>query len=86
MAFLTSFPGNALWALLAVVFNAVKLPFWIVYYIPSSTRRDPRWSLRQCIGVEIVRAFLWNAAMVSGDPVWRAINDVTDNSGCARLR
>lgn len=72
MSFLTTFPGNALWALLAVVFNTAKLPLWIIFYIPRSGRPHPNWSFRQAISVQIVKAFLWNAATVSDIDSWKS--------------
>ncbi|KAB8346057.1 hypothetical protein FH972_023109 [Carpinus fangiana] len=60
----TTYPGKALWTLFAVVFNAIRLPLWILYYIPSSLRPHAKWTLRQAIGVRVVKAFLYNVASV----------------------
>ncbi|SMR49236.1 unnamed protein product [Zymoseptoria tritici ST99CH_1E4] len=64
MGVLTSQPGKGIYTLLAVVFNTVRLPLWLLYYIPSGTRPHKSWTYRQAILVQIVKSFLWNASMV----------------------
>lgn len=64
-ALLTRQPGKALWTLFALAVNAVRLPIWLLIYIPSFMRPHPKWSYRQAILVRIVRAFLWNSALVA---------------------
>jgi acetyl esterase/lipase len=53
-------PGKAIFALFAIVFNAARLPLWILYYIPSSLRQHPQWTYKQALSVRIARAFLQN--------------------------
>ncbi|KAF2159693.1 hypothetical protein M409DRAFT_29855 [Zasmidium cellare ATCC 36951] len=61
---LTMQPVKGIWTLLAVAINLARFPLWILYYIPPFLRPHPKWSLRQCIQVQIVKNFLWNAALV----------------------
>lgn len=62
---LTNQPGKAVWTLLAVAFNAIRLPIWLIIFIPSFMRQHPKWSYSQAIKVRITRAFLWNASLVA---------------------
>jgi acetyl esterase/lipase len=64
MGLLTSHPGKFIYTLLAVVFNTIRLPLWLLYYIPTGLRPHPAWTYRQAILVQIVKSFLWNASMV----------------------
>lgn len=57
-------PLKGIYTLLAVAFNAAKLPLWLIYYLPPFMRPHPKWSYGQAIKVQIVKAFLWNAALV----------------------
>lgn len=62
--FFTTYPGKALWTLFAIAINAVRLPLWILYYIPRSTRPHRDWSLRQTVAVCVVREYLKTAAAI----------------------
>jgi len=55
---LTTYPGKFLWTLWALTLNAVRLPFWLIYLIPSSLRQNKNWTYRQAVGVRILKAFL----------------------------
>ncbi|KAL9055780.1 MAG: hypothetical protein Q9162_003314 [Coniocarpon cinnabarinum] len=57
-------PFKGAWTLLAVLFNAARIPLWILYYTPRPLRQNPNWTLGQCVRVRVIRAFLWNAAMI----------------------
>lgn len=63
--FLTHQPGKALWTLFSLAVNAIRLPIWLLIYMPSFMRPHPKWSYRQAVLVRIVRAWLWNAAIVA---------------------
>ena len=64
MGILSTQPVKGIWTLIAIAIGFTKLPFWLVYYLPSATRPHPQWSYKQSVLVQIVRSFLWNAAMV----------------------
>jgi acetyl esterase/lipase len=63
-ALITSHPGKFLWALLAIGFNMARLPFWMLYYLPPSTRPTKKWSYNQAIRRRILHAFLTNGSLV----------------------
>jgi hypothetical protein len=55
---LANHPAKGLWTVGALVINAIKLPFWIIYYISSSTRQHTRWNLRQAVATNSLRTAL----------------------------
>lgn len=61
--FFSNYPGKALWTIFALSVNAIRLPLWMIFYIPSFTRPHTRWTWKQAVRVRIVRAFLWNASI-----------------------
>jgi acetyl esterase/lipase len=62
MGFLTSHPGKALWVLGAVLITLARLPFVSLYYI--FRRPNPKWTLRQTLMNDLMRAFLYHSAVV----------------------
>lgn len=64
MGVLAMQPIKGIWTLLAVAFNAARFPLWLIYYLPPFMRPHARWSYGQAIKVQIVKTFLWNAAVV----------------------
>ena len=64
METLTYQPFKGLWTLLALTFNAIRLPFWLLYFIPRSLRQHPRWTYLQAVRVRLVRAFVYNSSVV----------------------
>ena len=61
---LTYQPVKGIFTLLFLVTNLARFPLLLIYYLPPFLRPDRRWTLRQTIGVTIVRQFLWNVAHV----------------------
>jgi acetyl esterase/lipase len=61
---ITRQPVKGIWALGAIIVNAIKLPFWILYYASSSTRQHPRWSLKQAVAAQALRTAIWHFCMV----------------------
>ncbi|KIV98814.1 uncharacterized protein PV09_09428 [Verruconis gallopava] len=61
---LTYQPFKAIYALLAAAFEAARFPLWILLYISSSGRPHKKWTLRQAIGVRIIRQFVYHSAAV----------------------
>ena len=62
-SFVTRQPGKALFVLLALAINAVRLPFWLLYFLPRHLRQHPNWTFRQSIMVRIIRAYLYNTSI-----------------------
>jgi acetyl esterase/lipase len=62
MGLFTSYPGKALWVLGAIFVVLSKLPILSVYY--AVKRPDPKWTLRQSLMNNLMRAFLYHSAVV----------------------
>ncbi|KAH8750118.1 Alpha/Beta hydrolase protein [Hyaloscypha sp. PMI_1271] len=63
-SWIKSHPGKGFWTLTAILFNVLRLPLWLVYFLPSFTRQSSKWSLRQALGVRILQAVLKNMSDV----------------------
>jgi acetyl esterase/lipase len=57
-------PGKGLWAFGAILLNAIKLPFWLLYYVPPSTRQHPKWSWRQAVAAKAFRTVVWHISIM----------------------
>jgi acetyl esterase/lipase len=62
MNILTNYPGKALWVLGTVVVTMVKLPLITFYYVLC--RPHPKWTVRQAVMNNLMRAFLYHTAVV----------------------
>lgn len=51
---LTRQPSKTLFVLLSIAYTGIRIPFWIIYFIPSSLRQHPQWSYRQALIVRIL--------------------------------
>ena len=59
-------PFKFIWTLLAIVFNAVRVPFWAFYFLPSFLRPNPKWTYMQAVSVRVLRAYvqyMWQVEM-----------------------
>ena len=63
-AFVTKQPGKALWTVAAAIVTALRLPFWLVRFIPSRFRQHPQWTYHQAIMNELIRKFLYHSTYV----------------------
>ena len=55
---ITRQPLKALFILLSSVYTIIRIPFWIVYFIPYFLRPHPQWSYRQALVVRVLSAYL----------------------------
>lgn len=55
---ITRQPFKTLFILLSSLYTGIRIPFWIVYFIPSFLRQHPQWSYKQALVVRILSAFL----------------------------
>jgi acetyl esterase/lipase len=55
---ITRQPFKALYVLYASLFTGIRIPFWIIYYVPSFLRQHREWTYRQALFVRIVREFV----------------------------
>ena len=68
--FVTSRPGKLLFTLWFVSLNAARLPFWMIYFIPSFLRPNPKWSYNQTLRIRLMREFLkWMSTIELGKPL-----------------
>ncbi|KAF1982135.1 alpha/beta-hydrolase [Aulographum hederae CBS 113979] len=57
-------PFKAVYALLAITYEAWRLPIWILIYAFPSGRPHPKWTTGQAIMVHIIKAFLDHTSYV----------------------
>lgn len=57
-------PLKALYAVIVTIFEAAKFPIWVAFYISASGRPHKSWTLRQAIGMHIVKSFLYHASVI----------------------
>lgn len=62
--FATRQPGKALWLLVALASTSVRLPLWLLYYIPKSLRPNPRWTYRQALLNAVLKQMIYHAASI----------------------
>ncbi|ESZ89617.1 hypothetical protein SBOR_10001 [Sclerotinia borealis F-4128] len=56
--FFESFPGKYIWIFGAISFNIIRLPFWLVYYVPSFNRPTSGWTYIQALRIRVLKAFI----------------------------
>jgi acetyl esterase/lipase len=59
-SWIKSQPGKFIWTLWALTFNAMRLPFWMIYFMPQFLRQNPKWTYSQALRVRILQEFLKN--------------------------
>jgi acetyl esterase/lipase len=69
-SFITSQPGKLLFTLYIISLNATRLPFWMIYFIPSFLRQNPRWTYKQALGTRVFKEVLrWMSAVEIATPM-----------------
>jgi hypothetical protein len=61
---ITRQPFKAIWILLAFEFALLRLPFWILYYIPKHLRPSRNWTYAQALRNQIIKIVLYNTSIV----------------------
>jgi len=61
---LTYQPFKGVYALLAVAFETACFPIWLATYVFASGRPHKKWTLRQAMGVYLVKALLYHSSAV----------------------
>ncbi|CAF9938510.1 hypothetical protein IMSHALPRED_000825 [Imshaugia aleurites] len=56
--------GNAAWTAGGIILTLIKLPLWLLYFIPQQLRQHPKWSYRQAVTNELMRAFLYHSSVL----------------------
>lgn len=66
----TKQPGKLLFTLWLLSLNAARFPFWMIYFIPSFLRQNPKWTYKQAIGIRLTKEVLrWMAAVEIATPL-----------------
>lgn len=55
---LTAYPGKFVYTVLTIFLNAARLPLWMIYFIHSGLRQNPKWTWKQAVRIRAVRAIL----------------------------
>jgi acetyl esterase/lipase len=61
---ITMQPIKAVWTVAAASLTLVKLPFWLLYFLPRRFRQHPQRTYRQAIMNEVCRAILYHTSRV----------------------
>lgn len=61
---LTHYPGKFLWTILAISLNLARLPFWLLYYLPTIGRQSDKFSYNQAIRIRVMKAVLQHVSQV----------------------
>lgn len=64
MAIFAAQPFKALYVLAALGVNALRVPLWMIYFLPRGLRQHKDWTYKQAILVRIVRSFLYTVATI----------------------
>jgi acetyl esterase/lipase len=59
-----SYPGKLVYTLAVLGLNAARFPLWLLYFIPSFLRQNPKWTYSQAVGVRIVQEYLAVASAI----------------------
>jgi hypothetical protein len=46
-SWIKSHPGKGVWTLMAILFNVLRFPLWLIYFLPPFTRQSSKWSFRK---------------------------------------
>jgi acetyl esterase/lipase len=67
MVLLTYQPIKGAYAIAALVFELIRLPFFIVKYLTSYGRQHPEWTFRQSITTHIVFSMVYHVASIQAN-------------------
>ena len=54
--------GKMTWTAGGILLTLIKLPLWLIYFIPPQLRQYPKWTYRQAVTNELMRAFLYHSS------------------------
>ena len=63
-------PFKALYILVAAALVLVRVPLWLIYFLPRFLRQHPSWTLRQAFMVQLVKAGTYHSCQVRDHPAW----------------
>ena len=63
--------GKVLWTFIAITLTLLKLPLWLLYFIPSRLRPHPRWTYTQALKQQLFRALIYHSSFIEIQrPAW----------------
>jgi hypothetical protein len=60
----TRAPFAQLYLLSTFLTTLLRLPFYLIYYIPAATRPHPQWTYRQAVRTRLIKTFLFAISFV----------------------
>jgi len=61
-------PFKSIWVSFALVSIAIRLPFWMLYYVPQRLRPVPSWTHRQALRTHLAKVVLYHIAVMRWSP------------------
>ena len=61
---LTRQPWKGLYILIAAALVTARLPFWLIYFIPSALRQHPTWTFRQAFMVHVFKTLTYHLSAI----------------------
>ncbi len=55
---------NTIWIVGGILLTLIKFPFWLIYFISRQARQHPKWTYRQAVTNELMRAFLYHSSVL----------------------
>ena len=56
-------PGKVIWTIIATTLTLIKLPLWLLYYIPSRLRPHPKLTYRQALSQQLFRTYIYHLSL-----------------------
>ena len=54
--------GKKIWTAGGILLTVITFPLWLIYLIPPQLRQHPKWTYRQAVTAELMRAFLYHSS------------------------
>lgn len=54
----------AIWIVGGILLTLIKVPFWLIYFRSQQARQHPKWTYRQAVTNELMRAFLYHSSVL----------------------
>ncbi|KAL8648718.1 MAG: hypothetical protein Q9210_004821 [Variospora velana] len=63
-------PFKAIYVLTASLYTLLRLPLWLLLFLPRSLRQHPSYTLRQAITLRLAKAGLYYLSRIRSHPTW----------------
>jgi acetyl esterase/lipase len=61
-------PIKSIFLLFSVALITARIPFWIVYFVPSFLRQHPEWTYKQALAVRVLKGWLNSISLAEHGP------------------